>query len=102
VSEEATGAEETRMTAFVSGRVQGVGFRWWVRSQALELGLVGHAANRYDGKVEVVVQGPSGVVSEMLTRLQEFPSAHRRPGSVSAVVVRYDAARPGVVGFDER
>ena len=38
-----------RMTAFVHGSVQGVGFRWWTRSRALELGLAGHATNMADG-----------------------------------------------------
>lgn len=43
-----------RMTAFVRGNVQGVGFRWWTRSRALELGLAGHATNKADGRVQVV------------------------------------------------
>ena len=40
-----------RLTAWVHGRVQGVGFRWWTRARALELGLVGHATNHPDGRV---------------------------------------------------
>ena len=47
------------MTMFVRGAVQGVGFRWWTRARALELGLVGHARNTADGRVEVVAQGPA-------------------------------------------
>lgn len=46
-----------RMTAFVRGNVQGVGFRWWTRSRALELGLAGHATNKADGRVQVVAEG---------------------------------------------
>jgi len=38
----------------VSGRVQGVGFRWFVLRRAAELGIVGRAANLADGRVEVV------------------------------------------------
>ena len=49
---------DVRLTAWVHGRVQGVGFRWWTRSRALELGLTGYAANRPDGRVLVVAQGP--------------------------------------------
>ena len=45
------------MTVFVSGRVQGVGFRWWTRAQALALGLTGHAFNTADGRVEVTGDG---------------------------------------------
>src|ERR1700733_6084359 len=48
---------DVRRTAWVHGRVQGVGFRWWTRSRALELGLTGYAANRPDGRVMVVAQG---------------------------------------------
>ena len=50
-------AGHRRATLFVKGHVQGVGFRWWTRSRALELGLVGHARNMSDGRVEVVAQG---------------------------------------------
>ena len=47
-----------RLTAWVHGYVQGVGFRWWTRSRALELGLTGYAKNQDDGRVLVVAQGP--------------------------------------------
>ena len=52
----------TRMTAHVRGNVQGVGFRWWTRSRALELGLAGYAKNLADGRVEVVAEGAEGDV----------------------------------------
>ena len=45
-------------TIFVRGRVQGVGFRWWSRARALELGLVGFARNMADGRVEICAHGP--------------------------------------------
>ena len=47
-----------RSRAWVHGYVQGVGFRWWTRARALELGLTGFASNRPDGRVQVVAQGP--------------------------------------------
>src|ERR1019366_10690502 len=47
-----------RVTIFVRGRVQGVGFRWWTRARALELGLAGFARNMDDGRVEICAQGP--------------------------------------------
>ena len=50
--------DSVRMVVFVSGLVQGVGFRWWTRAQALELGLTGHARNTDDGRVEVDAEGP--------------------------------------------
>ncbi len=49
---------DVRLTAWVHGMVQGVGFRWWTRCRALELGLTGYAANQADGRVLVVAHGP--------------------------------------------
>jgi acylphosphatase len=49
--------QPVRLTAWLHGRVQGVGMRWWVRARALELGLSGWARNTDDGRVEVVAEG---------------------------------------------
>ncbi|MDQ1730792.1 MAG: acylphosphatase, partial [Pseudonocardiales bacterium] len=46
-------SDPVRLSAWVSGQVQGVGFRWWTRSRALELHLVGWAKNLPDGRVEI-------------------------------------------------
>ncbi|MEO7422371.1 MAG: acylphosphatase [Ornithinibacter sp.] len=73
------------MTLFVRGRVQGVGFRWWTRARALELGLVGHARNTSDGRVEVVAQGPPAGLERLVELLREEPSTTRRPGSAHSV-----------------
>ena len=61
---------DIRLTAWVHGYVQGVGFRWWTRARALELGLVGYASNRPDGRVQVVAQGPQGACVKLLVLLQ--------------------------------
>jgi acylphosphatase len=90
-----------RLTAWVSGDVQGVGFRWWTKAQALELGLAGSAANRVDGRVEVVAEGPPAALAELLQRLREEPSPRGRPGRVGAVVEHRGTPR-GVTGFVER
>ena len=92
-----TTQDPVRMTAWVHGRVQGVGFRWWTRSRALELGLAGHAANLSDGRVEVVAEGPREVCEQLLTALRSGSS----PGYVKRVIERFDDAR-GVTGFVER
>jgi acylphosphatase len=76
--------------------------RWWIRSQALELGLCGHAANLGDGRVEVVAEGASAACTELVARLREEPSQRERPGRVSSVVVRDGAARGRESGFVER
>lgn len=91
-----------RATVFVRGEVQGVGFRWWTRSRALELGLVGHARNLPDGRVEVVAQGDGGAVDRLVELLQEDPSTTGRPGRVDAVVAQWSGPRPGVTGFVEK
>ncbi|WP_296131374.1 acylphosphatase [Corynebacterium sp. YSMAA1_1_D6] len=90
-----------RLTAFVHGTVQGVGFRWWTRSRALELGLAGHATNLRDGRVQVVAEGPRAGCERLLELLREEPSTTRRPGVVNAVVEQWADPR-GESGFIER
>lgn len=87
-----------RMTAWVHGTVQGVGFRWWTRAKALELGLVGSAANLADGRVEVVAEGPRDACDILLDLLRS-PAA---PGRVTSVVERWSEPRGGITGFRER
>lgn len=91
----------TRMTAHVRGNVQGVGFRWWTRSRALELGLSGYAKNLADGRVEVVAEGAEGDVEKLRTLLEEQPSTAGRPGGVEHVQAQYGEPK-GAEGFEER
>jgi acylphosphatase len=55
--------------AVVHGRVQGVGFRYFVVERALSLGLRGYTRNRDDGSVEVLALGPRPVLENLLARL---------------------------------
>ncbi len=59
----------------VHGRVQGVGFRWFVRRQAERLGLAGLARNLRDGCVEVIADGPVGALVELERALERGPAA---------------------------
>lgn len=93
----AAGETEVRLTAWVHGSVQGVGFRWWTRARALELGLVGRATNRSDGRVEVVAEGSRRSCEALLELLR----GSNAPGRVRAVVERYGDARGGLIGFEE-
>jgi acylphosphatase len=93
-----TGTGDVRLTAWIEGRVQGVGFRWWVRSQALALGLVGQAENLADGRVKVIAEGPVRVCEDLLGLLQ----AGGTPGRVRRVVSRWAPAAGGFSGFAER
>ena len=98
----AAGPGVRRLTVFVRGRVQGVGFRWWVPAQALELGLTGHARNTSDGRVEVVAEGDEGALARLLARLEEDPSQSRRPGLVVSVSTPRWGEPRGSSGFSER
>jgi acylphosphatase len=91
-----------RAVSWVHGRVQGVGFRWWIRSRALELGLVGHARNAGDGRVEVVVQGEEVRVRELVALIEERPSSRLRPGEVHTCVTTWGAPREGLADFVEK
>ena len=88
----------TRLTARVEGSVQGVGYRWWVRARALELGLVGSATNLADGRVEVVAEGPAEAVGALRALLEGGSG----PGRTARVAVWESAARGDLDGFSER
>ncbi|WP_433264131.1 acylphosphatase [Actinosynnema sp. CS-041913] len=93
------GVERTvRLTAWVRGHVQGVGFRWWTRARALELGLVGSASNLRDGRVEVNAEGTEEACRSLLAALRSGDT----PGRVESVVERWSEARGGLTGFAER
>jgi len=61
----------------VRGRVQGVGFRWFVEREAHILGIAGWVRNNFDGTVEVLVMGTREQLAGMKSRLQEGPRAAR-------------------------
>jgi acylphosphatase len=70
-----------RLDAVVRGHVQGVGFRYWTRTQIERLGLVGSAANLADGTVHVIAEGPRSGLDQLLNRL----SSGAAPGRVDGV-----------------
>jgi acylphosphatase len=89
---------EVRLTAWVHGSVQGVGFRWWTRSRALELGLTGYAANKADGRVQVVAQGPRDDCQRLLDLLE----SGNTPGHVAKVVADWTQVGDAMTSFTER
>jgi acylphosphatase len=68
---------ELRLDATVMGRVQGVGFRYFILTEAMDLGLEGWVANTADGSVRCVAEGPRNVLQALLERLREGPAAAR-------------------------
>ncbi|OGR94779.1 MAG: hypothetical protein A2V88_00940 [Elusimicrobia bacterium RBG_16_66_12] len=78
----------TRLYLLVEGRVQGVGFRWFVRERAEALGLAGWVRNREDGTVEAEVEGDRRAVEGFIESLRDHPTAR-----VDRVVSRPVAVR---------
>ena len=58
----------------IEGRVQGVGYRAWMRDNAAELGLAGWVRNCSDGSVEAVIRGRRPAVLEMMHRCATGPT----------------------------
>jgi acylphosphatase len=61
----------------VEGRVQGVGFRWFVEREARAMGLAGYVKNLFDGAVEVYAVGPDEMLDRFRSRLEEGPLGAR-------------------------
>ena len=61
----------------VTGRVQGVGFRWWAEAQAQALGLAGFVRNEPDGSVGGCAEGAAAALAAFRDRLAEGPSSAR-------------------------
>ncbi|MFN7940439.1 MAG: acylphosphatase [Thermoanaerobaculia bacterium] len=80
----------------VRGRVQGVGFRWFVARAARDLDLCGWVANRPDGSVEIVARGAAAALAALAARLAVGPPAARVAG-VDEFPAELD---PGRSGFD--
>ncbi len=86
-----------RLTAYAGGRVQGVGFRAWVRLKATALGLAGTVTNLDDGQVEVIAEGPARDVRALLAEL----NGGQTPGRVTHVSERWGRPQGRLHGFTE-
>lgn len=72
-----------RKRFLVSGRVQGVGFRWFTRTCAERLGLAGFVRNLPDGRVHCEVEGPAQALTSFEAEVRRGPPA----GEVTALEV---------------
>lgn len=84
--------------AHVRGRVQGVGFRYYVVQKALALGLRGYARNEYNGSLEVLAQGPRPTLERLQSLLWKGPSA----AQVSEVQTTWRQPTEHLSGFHVR
>jgi acylphosphatase len=94
-----SGAGVVRESYVVTGRVQGVGFRWFTRQLASRLGVGGWVANQPDGSVTGEVEGRPNRVEEFLAELQQGPAGSEVSGVQHQPV---EALANGVVTFEIR
>ena len=83
----------------IAGRVQGVGYRWFVRQQARRLGIDGWAVNTRGGTVEVVAKGEEEALKQLEAALAQGPS-----GAIVKSVTELPATAAEEIpeGFDVR
>jgi acylphosphatase len=86
---------EARAHLVVSGRVQGVCFRYETQKTALELGLKGMVRNRMDGSVEVVAEGDKKIIEQLIGWCWQGPDMAR----VDEVEVKWEEPTGDYSGF---
>jgi len=93
--------DEQRLIARVVGRVQGVGYRWWVRARADELGLTGWVMNSDDERgVELLAEGEPERLDALERMLWQGPRSARVEGvdtsrePASGEFPRFEISRP--------
>jgi len=87
-----------RAHLFISGIVQGVGYRYYCRREAQGRGLAGWVRNLADGRVEALLQGPKEQVEGMIAWCYRGPEEAR----VSDIAVAHEEARDDLNGFGVR
>lgn len=88
------GADAVRLSIWITGMVQGVGMRWWIREEATARGLTGSATNQFDGTVEVIIEGDRTACAQLLERLDRRDT----PGRIRNVTHRWGLVT-GLQGF---
>ncbi len=79
----------------VSGRVQGVGFRWFTEREAVKRDIRGYVRNLEDGRVEILAQADPSALEEFCECIRRGPSASR----VDLLVTRTVEVDPGIFSF---
>lgn len=87
-----------RLNVHIQGRVQGVGFRYFVMRKAQEQKLSGWVKNRADGTVDIEAVGPRSALEEFLSFVRVGPAA----ADVAQAEARWHDDEPQYKGFDVR
>jgi len=85
-----------RCNIYVSGRVQGVFFRAFIKENADMLGLSGFVKNLDDGRVEVIVEGSEDKIEQLIEKIKQGPPRAK----VDDVSVTWEEARGEFKGFN--
>lgn len=85
-------SDRSAVRLLVSGRVQGVGFRYWTVGEAKRLGLAGWVRNRSDGTVEILAIGQADALSQLAQSCRHGPS-HARVTAVARGAAPDDGSR---------
>lgn len=93
-----TSEPQARLHAIVMGRVQGVGFRYFVLEQAVRLGVTGWVRNRWDGNVEVAAEGTRQALDRLVVQLERGPAS----SAVSRVQIEWEPPRAEFTSFRVR
>jgi acylphosphatase len=91
-------SDQERIDATVRGRVQGVGFRYFVLREAMDLGVTGWVANGADGTVRCVAEGPRPQLEALLHLLEAGPASAR----IDRVDATWGLASGGLRSFEIR
>lgn len=87
-----------RLSVRINGRVQGVGYRYFVQRRAQEKQLTGWVKNRADGTVEIEAIGDRTALDEFLSYVRVGPAA----ANVASADVHWFDDEPSYKGFDVR
>lgn len=85
-----------RCRIYVSGYVQGIGFRSFTKKRATEISLSGFARNLPDGRVEIIVEGDESKINQFVERLKEGPWGSR----VEKTEIRWEKPTTEFRGFE--
>jgi acylphosphatase len=90
--------DQVQIHVIIEGRVQGVGFRYFVLEKAYELGVKGWVRNTYNGEVEVLAEGSNKQIEKFLGLIRQGPSL----ASITKIDIQRNVASGEYIDFSLR